>query len=220
MENKRKCHTCNIEKSLNEFYNSKRDKIFGKHRKCKSCMKEYHNNNKNQINEKQRINYDLQKAKERVYAWRIKNLGDKAKEREERNRIKNEIKEQKKQIAYYKKTVIIPLKKTIRTRLWHVFKSKKFCKYLKSEDIIGCDYNFLVKHIECQFIKDMNWNNKEFWQIDHIIPLHSAKTKEDLIKLCHYSNLQPLWAEENYKKRGKIPILTNINFTNLKTREQ
>jgi hypothetical protein len=41
------------------------------------------------------------------------------------------------------------------------------------------------------------------WHIDHIIPL-SAKTEEEIIKLCHYTNLQPLWAEENRAKSNKI----------------
>ena len=42
------------------------------------------------------------------------------------------------------------------------------------------------------------------WHIDHIIPLYSAKNEEDIIKLCHYTNLQPLWAEENLSKSNKI----------------
>jgi hypothetical protein len=42
--------------------------------------------------------------------------------------------------------------------------------------------------------------------IDHIIPLSFAKTEEELYILCHYTNLQPLWAEENLKKSNKILI--------------
>ena len=40
--------------------------------------------------------------------------------------------------------------------------------------------------------------------IDHIIPLSSAKSKKELFNLCHYTNLQPLWAEDNLKKGDKI----------------
>ena len=44
------------------------------------------------------------------------------------------------------------------------------------------------------------------WHIDHIIPLSTAKT-EEAIKLCHYTNLQPLWAEIIYE----IKLITNSN---------
>jgi hypothetical protein len=40
--------------------------------------------------------------------------------------------------------------------------------------------------------------------IDHITHLSSVKTEEEVYKLCHYSNLQPLWAEDNLKKENKI----------------
>ena len=39
--------------------------------------------------------------------------------------------------------------------------------------------------------------------IDHIIPISSGNTEEEVIKLCHYNNLQPLWAEENLLKSNK-----------------
>lgn len=59
----------------------------------------------------------------------------------------------------------------------------------------------------------MTWNNKGLyngkleygWDIDHIIPLSSAKTEEELIKLFHYTNLQPLDGYVNrYIKKDKI----------------
>lgn len=52
----------------------------------------------------------------------------------------------------------------------------------------------------------MSWENHGLfgWHIDHKIPLSSAKDEEELKKLCHYTNLQPLWAIDNIKKRDKI----------------
>ena len=49
----------------------------------------------------------------------------------------------------------------------------------------------------------MNWDNygnpvdgvyeiNKTWDFDHKIPLSSANTEEEIIKLCHYTNLQPL----------------------------
>jgi hypothetical protein len=67
-------------------------------------------------------------------------------------------------------------------------------------------HNTLKKHIENQFTKGMSWGNILNGQIhiDHIIPLATAKNKEDLLMLCFYRNLQPLWAKDNMAKKAKI----------------
>jgi hypothetical protein len=51
----------------------------------------------------------------------------------------------------------------------------------------------------------MSWDNYGVygWHIDHIIPKSLIKTKEDLIKISHYSNLRPLWAFDNLSKGNK-----------------
>jgi hypothetical protein len=50
----------------------------------------------------------------------------------------------------------------------------------------------------------MTWDNHGEWHIDHIIPISSGKTEDEVLKLCHYTNLQPLWKEDNLKKSDKI----------------
>lgn len=75
----------------------------------------------------------------------------------------------------------------------------------KTEQIIGCSFDYFKRHIENQFEDWMNWDNKGLyngeknhgWDIDHIKPLSSAKTKEETIKLNHYTNLRPLCSYVN-----------------------
>lgn len=68
-------------------------------------------------------------------------------------------------------------------------------------------------YLESKFETWMNWENRGLyngelnygWDIDHIIPLSSAKTEDDIIKLNHYSNLQPLCSYTNrYIKKDLI----------------
>ena len=91
-----------------------------------------------------------------------------------------------------------------RVRITDIFRCKGYTKRSKSSEILGCEWPALRAHIESKFVGGMDWTNRDQWHIDHIIPLASAKTEERLIELCHYSNLQPLWASENMSKGSKI----------------
>jgi hypothetical protein len=117
------------------------------------------------------------------------------------------LKNKEKIIAYnkikyyiYKKDSLYVLKKRCRSRIADYIKKKGYKKYSSTEDMLGCNWDILEKHIEKQFKKDMNWGNREKWHIDHIIPLFLAKNYEEVLALCHYKNLQPLWAQENLNK--------------------
>ena len=50
----------------------------------------------------------------------------------------------------------------------------------------------------------MTWENYGKWHLDHIKPLCQAKDNDEALLLNHYTNLQPLWAEDNLKKNRKI----------------
>lgn len=92
----------------------------------------------------------------------------------------------------------------LRVRLNDSLTSKKWNNSTHFREYIGCTKVQLVTHLEKQFQPGMTWQNHGEWHIDHIVPLSSAKTKEELYKLCHFTNLQPLWAEDNIKKSNKL----------------
>lgn len=96
------------------------------------------------------------------------------------------------------------LKRRLRNRLWYALENKGWKKECSFSSYIGCDPETLVKHIESQFTDGMTWENKGKWHVDHIKCLDSAKTEEELLKLCHYTNLQPLWGRDNIAKGTKL----------------
>ena len=99
---------------------------------------------------------------------------------------------------------IINLIARCRSRTFNAFSSKGYKKEGATAEMIGCSWCHLKAHIEKQFSKGMKWENKNQWHIDHIVPLSSSKTKEEVANLCHFSNLRPMSAAENNKKRSRI----------------
>jgi hypothetical protein len=124
--------------------------------------------------------------------------------REKVNHYKNQYNKEKK-----KSSTLYKLKISMRDRLNKYFKYSSLNKNNKTFNIIGCTPNYLKEHLEIQFTHGMSWENHGLfgWHIDHIVPLSSAKTEEDLYKLCHYTNLQPLWAKDNLSKSSKLDYL-------------
>jgi hypothetical protein len=97
------------------------------------------------------------------------------------------------------------LKHNFKINLLRSFKSNNCIKSLRTEEILGCTFDFFKSYLEDKFEDWMNWKNRglyngEFnygWDIDHKIPISLAKTEEDIIKLNHYTNLQPLCSKIN-----------------------
>jgi hypothetical protein len=105
------------------------------------------------------------------------------------------------------------LKCNIRSLIKNSFFYKKYSKKTKTYKILGCSYGDFKTHIESQWEEWMNWDNygrynreeNYGWDFDHIIPLSSVNTEEEIIKLNHYSNIQPLCSYINRNvKRDKI----------------
>lgn len=91
----------------------------------------------------------------------------------------------------------------VRGRITKAFARDGYKKRSTTGELVGCTWADLKMHIEKQFLKGMSWGNKELWHIDHIVPLGSAKTEEEIAALCHFTNLRPLWALENHSKSAK-----------------
>ena len=92
----------------------------------------------------------------------------------------------------------------VRRRIKTFLKGKGLDVNTATRQMVGCDTETLKRHLESLFCEGMGWHNKNKWHIDHIIPLSSAKTEDDILRLCHYTNLQPLWAIDNLLKGNKI----------------
>ena len=109
---------------------------------------------------------------------------------------------------------IFKLKRNIKVYIKAQFKNVNGRKNnRKTEEILGCKFIFFINYLESKFENWMTWENKGLyngnfnygWDIDHIIPLSSAKTEDDVVKLNHYTNLQPLCSKVNRDiKRDKL----------------
>ena len=106
----------------------------------------------------------------------------------------------------YTKNPEIKFKCQTRTMIYNAFTRAcrgVYKKNIRTEVILGCTLDEFVLHISSQFTEGMTIQNYGSWHIDHIKPLALAKTHEEIVKLNHHTNLQPLWAIDNRKKRAK-----------------
>jgi hypothetical protein len=98
-------------------------------------------------------------------------------------------------------------------------KSTKTIKSNTTTELIGCSKQHLKNHMESLFKEGMSWDNmgRGGWHIDHIIPcaFFSAfdLSKPSIQKLCfHYTNLQPMWESDNYRKSNNLPPILAITI--------
>lgn len=75
-----------------------------------------------------------------------------------------------------------------------------------THELLGCTYRFYKTFLEKQFVPGMSWANYGQWHIDHIKPISSfdLTTSVDQKAAFHYTNTQPLWAEDNLAKGAQI----------------
>jgi|LakMenEpi03Aug12_release.lakeMendotaPanAssembly.Ray.scaffolds.fasta_scaffold30708_16 hypothetical protein len=191
---KKICSKCKEEKEVCEFGKDKTKKS-GYKSQCKKCA--------NITTKKYKLlNPDkIKLSRKKTYEKHFDIISIKKKEYARKNKIKDNLRRKNK----YHADPSYKLKVNLRRRISFYLKSKNIIKTNTTFDIIGCSPEFLKEHIEKQFTEGMSWDllGKHI-HIDHIIPLSSAKNENELYELCRYTNLQPLWAEDNLKKSNKI----------------
>jgi hypothetical protein len=183
-------------------------RIYTEEQKLKNEIrrKEYYEKNKDIIKEKRNQYYINNKEKIKKYL-----INNKEKIRGYQKKWEKENKERinKRKSEYEKNRKLIDplfkIKKNIKNMVSRSIKRSGNYKKSKTIEIIGCSYEEFKTYLESKFEDWMNWGNygkyngneRYGWDIDHVTPLKSAHTEEDIIKLNHYTNLQPLCSKIN-----------------------
>ena len=211
---KKLCKKCGIEKVLCEF-RMKKDKN-GKYylySYCKNCEKEYMKDKRKKYDKKYREkNKEIIKQKNKK---RYNDYYEKYKDYHKKYMITWKQNNKDKLKKYYKNDYnkrmsngISHMKEIIRKEVTRSFRVKSKKKNNHTIEIIGCDIEFLTNYLISTYEK--NYNEKWNWEylskvhVDHIIPLKTAKTENDIIRLNHYTNLQLLKVEDNLHKGAKL----------------
>ena len=209
----RTCARCKMERDILDFNKDKYSKD-GINSWCRNCtiekLKNHRNKNKEEFNKKQKEYCD--KNRERIREYKKKYYHKNSEEIDAKNKIfklKNKEHYTKYNNEYvknrFKIDILFKLRFNIRTLIRSSISSTGYKKNTKTEQILGCSFVEFKEYLESKFEHWMNWENRGLyngelnygWDIDHIVPLASAKTEEDIIKLNHYSNLQPLCSKIN-----------------------
>lgn len=225
LKHENKCKECGkkIYYDTKEKYDERRKNYRSTH---KEERKEYWDNyykteeNKKKVLEKGKNNYqknkDNKNNKSKIYYKENKEkilLRCKKYESNNKERRRNRQKERLLTDPLFKLT------RSLRGLTKFAFKGKGLIKNTKTEKLLGCSFGEFKLYLESKFhlwMTNENYGkyNGEFnygWDIDHVKPLSSIdnnlpdEEKEiELIKLCHYTNLQPLCSKINREIKRDI----------------
>lgn len=182
--------------------------------KNKKILKDWRDSNKDHIKIYQMNYYEMNNDK--ITQYRIENK-EHSKiynskyyiENKSNLRIKNDIYKKDRK----SKDPLFKLSENIRTLIHNSFNRNGKTKSKKTNEILGCSFDEFKIYLESKFEFWMNWQNRGLyngdfnygWDIDHIIPVSLAESESDIIKLNHYTNLQPLCSKVNRNiKKNKL----------------
>jgi len=107
----------------------------------------------------------------------------------------------------YKNDSKYKMRMLLRGRMRNALKANLADKKYSTVDLLGCSFEELRSYLESKWKSGMSWDNysgvgKGFWVIDHIIPCcqFDLMDEEQQRECFHFTNLQPLWYNENIRK--------------------
>lgn len=173
----RVCKTCNVKKTLDEYY-------FGQY-ECYKCANQatnenykerrskYYENNKEKIAVQQHESYEKNKSQIREkYNQKVRENDDFRIKKSDKDEIINIVN----------------------------FKTDKFSKYL------DCDADFFRKWLRDGFDENMDFENHGDWHVDHVIPLKlfNVTNQEDFDLCFNWRNTNPMNGKENMHKKAVL----------------
>jgi hypothetical protein len=179
-----------IQEYKKEWYQKNKEKV-------QDNVKKYKEENKEIIREKNKKYRE--ENKERIKKWKEENK-EKIKEQRKKYREQNRNKINQYEKKKRKEDPLYWLRNNIRSRITTMLNRKGYTKNSKTIEILGCSFEEFFLYLESKFESWMTWDNRGLyngkpnygWDIDHIIPVSSGLTEKEIIKLNHYTNLQPL----------------------------
>jgi len=201
----KKCSVCEKTKPSSDFVKNASSSD-GLTSECKICRRIKKKNYRVEQEKKFEQNGIIVKEKICCVCKKIKSATEFYIKKTEADHLRPECKEcSTKLFAKNRENINFRIAMSVRERLRSALKGNS--KNKKTLEYLGCSIKEFKKHLEKQFVGSMSWENYGWagWHIDHIKPISLFDlTKESEIKAaCHYTNLQPLWAEDNMKKGAK-----------------
>ena len=160
--------------------------------KRKEQHQKYREENKQKIKEQSKKYYEKNKEK----------IKEQSKEYYEKNKEKVIKRTSQRDKIRYQEDKSYRISQNLRSRLQYALKG--IGKAESTMALLGCSAEQLRTHLEEKFTDGMSWDNYGYrgWHIDHIRPCASfdLTDPQQQLECFHYTNLQPLWAEDNFKK--------------------
>jgi len=209
----KRCTKCGVKKPV-EAFNFSKSHSGGRYPQCKDCRSAYRATRKVETTTYNQAYRVAHKAEIAAYkaeydpAYRAahkKEILAQAKAYYIANKVERLACSHRYTTERKKRDSLFKFKCNVRTLIWFSFKRCGYCKSSKAATILGCTFEQFYCYYESKFTPGMNWEEvaKGNIHIDHIVPLATAQTKADVVQLCHYTNLQPLWAKDNLHKGGR-----------------